>query len=320
MRFLTFLPTALAAATPLVRRQANSGLPEDQCLTPGFAVSTGAGSSEGGVAFCASKQGEGFLINRIEAKADSESLAYVEIEFTDGHTISFGDDRGDREGEVRWDPEVDEVEEVIIWDGGSNGDTHDGNAVAGIVIELSSGASMEVKSDYAEGSGIKLDTGRAGLLLGMHGRHGGSSQEMDGHPGCIDRLDFVFSKRKIKSKRIDNLKYTPDPEDINELGTNEDRGFSIKSYDAVEFQNELSNDAGIRFQVQQSETNTKQWTSTLSNMFGMSAGMEVSTSWGMPELIGGELSFSTEMKWEITKTSSEMTGESETVSDSHPRL
>lgn len=48
-------------------------------------------------------------------------------------------------------------------------------------------------------------------------------------------------------------------------------------------------------------------------MFGMSAGMEVTTSFGFMELFGGDISFSTEMKWEITKTNSEMTGESETV-------
>ena len=51
----------------------------------------------------------------------------------------------------------------------------------------------------------------------------------------------------------------------------------------------------------------------MSNTFGMSAGMEVSTSFGFMELFGGDISFSTEMKWEITKTNSEMTGEEETV-------
>lgn len=256
MRSLTFLPTALAGVAPLqnlVLRQANPGLPEEQCVTPGFATSSGAGSSEGGVSFCASKQSEGFLINRIAAKVDSESLAFVEVEFTDGHTISLGDDRGDREGEVEWDPENDMVDTIEIWGGGSNGDNHDGNAVCRIVVEHSNGNSMgkstykrrsnsrltidpDVASDYAEGSGTKVDTGRSGLLLGMHGRHGGSSEEMDGSPGCIDRLDFVFAKRRVKSKRIDNIKFTPDPEDINQLGTNEDRGFKVKSYDAMEFQ------------------------------------------------------------------------------------
>lgn len=142
MRFLSFLPTALAGVVPLARRQANPGLPEDQCITPGFAVSSGAGSSEGGVAFCASKQGDGFLITRIAAKADSESLTYVEVEFTDGDTLTFGDDRGDREGEVEWDPEIDMVDAIEVWGGGSNGDSHDGNAVSRIVVELSNGASM----------------------------------------------------------------------------------------------------------------------------------------------------------------------------------
>lgn len=52
----------------------------------------------------------------------------------------------------------------------------------------------------------------------------------------------------------------------------------------------------------------------------MSAGMEVSTSWGFMELFGGDISFSTEMKWEITKTNSEMTGEEETVRPSLPRF
>lgn len=81
--------------------------------------------------------------------------------------------------------------------------------------------STEVKSESVDGSGTRIDIGRSGLLLGMHGRHGGSYEEMDGHPGCIDRIDFVFAKRRIKSKRVDNIKYTPDPEEINELGSNE---------------------------------------------------------------------------------------------------
>jgi hypothetical protein len=144
MRLLTLLPTALAAAVPHTRRQANPGLPEDQCITPGFAVSSGAGSSEGGVAFCASKQAEGFLINRIAAKADHEVLTYVEVEFTDGHVLSFGDDRGDNEGEVEWDPEVDEIDEITVWGGASNGENGDGNAIKKLVVETSNGATMGI--------------------------------------------------------------------------------------------------------------------------------------------------------------------------------
>lgn len=142
MRFLALLPTALAAVVPHTRRQANTGLPEDQCITPSFGISSGVGSSEGGVAFCASKQGEGFLINRIAAKADHEVLTYVEVEFTDGHILTFGDDRGDIEGEVTWDPEIDEIDEITVWGGASNGENGDGNAVAGLVIETSNGATM----------------------------------------------------------------------------------------------------------------------------------------------------------------------------------
>lgn len=61
-----------------------------------------------------------------------------------------------------------------------------------------------------------LDVGNAGMLLGIAGRSGES----------IDRLDFIFTKEKVKSRSIEDMTLTPD---IDEINLRESNGYGHNS-------------------------------------------------------------------------------------------
>lgn len=65
---------------------------------------------------------------------------------------------------------------------------------------------LDVKNDWDhEITPTVLNVGKAGMLLGIAGRSGES----------IDRLDFIFTKEKIKKRSVEDMKLTPDIDEIN---------------------------------------------------------------------------------------------------------
>lgn len=71
---------------------------------------------------------------------------------------------------------------------------------------------IDVKNDWDhEIRPTVLDVGNAGMLLGIAGRAGES----------IDRLDFIFTKEKVKSRSVEDMKLSPDIEEINLRKSNE---------------------------------------------------------------------------------------------------
>lgn len=146
--------------------------------------------------------------------------------------------------------------------------------------------------------------GTGGLLMGLWGRSGQG----------VDQIGFTFAGGKIVGKRIDEVVYTPNLEDVNELGTNEERGFTVTRHDSMVHTNNLDKDTQIRFSGSTGIKESNSWTESTAHTFGISVGFEFKVEWGLPMLAGGSLSMKTDMKYEMKRENSETTGHEETVS------
>lgn len=196
---------ALAAGARLAGAL-SEGFDASECDVPDFAVSDASGESDGGDPFCASKWKAGTLIKHVRAKADGDGVRGLRIVFTDDDVVEVGAQIGtdeDKEGEIEIDPLNDTFTNIQTWSNGWHG------CIGRLVVETSGGQSFDVGNGKdKDEAGKTVDLGKSGMLIGIKGRHGGTT-------GAIDNIEFMFAREKIVERAITDMELSPSVDELN---------------------------------------------------------------------------------------------------------
>ncbi|KAH7322669.1 hypothetical protein B0I35DRAFT_407124 [Stachybotrys elegans] len=294
------LASALLGATSLVSAQ----IDWTECDVPDFTGLVGDGNGGGG-GWCASKWKQGILINSIRAQADSLSLRGLRIGFTDNTYVDVGApwSTGGREGEIRWDPLNDRIKSVETWATGWVG------GMGRLIMETTNDGRFDAGNDHSGSMGNRLNIG-SGMLIGMRGRHGGTE-------GAIDNLEFMFANSNPREYRLDSMTLTPSIDEINQRESNGERGLKVESLNVVHFINRTPGEMTAGITGTREESESTEYSQSVSTTFGLSLGFEMSYSVGLPgaATLGGTISSS--FSWEQSTQKTDTRGSSHSTTSGY---
>ncbi|PVH79327.1 hypothetical protein DL98DRAFT_399286, partial [Cadophora sp. DSE1049] len=276
----------------------NADCPRKQdFMAPLFTV----GNAEGGEEWCMGHWTKGVFPILIEARATTNALAYIRVQFSDGTIETHGEAVGDPDGKKRYgtltmDALVNTFSHFDLSGDGWNGGV--GRLEAGLTGKPADDIDAGKWYDGSSPPILRYDRGldRKGILLGFYGRSGDR----------IDMLQPYWTNSGLDKVVLTNEKFNPSFETLNEKPF-EERGLQAIQDSFILFNNRsgedvtMSTDMWLDVQTQTSINVGSQNSSEFG--WGIGAGLkgEIKFNSGFPKIaegsLGGELSGEWGWKW-----------------------